>query len=99
MICSKLPARDKETLRRPKRCKLSESHSIETNEALPHRSRPRRVPIHWELEIAKQLEEMLAADAHISRPSKSPWSSNVVLVHKRDGTLRFAVDYRRDEAR
>ena len=81
--------------RRPARCKLNEHHSILTGDSPPQKSRPRRVPPNWESEISRQLCEMLSADPPICQPSKSPWATNVVLVKKRDGSLRFAVDYRR----
>ena len=39
------------------------------------------------------LQDMLSK--HIIQPSTSPWVSPIVLVHKKDGTLRFCVDYRK----
>ena len=37
-------------------------------------------------EIDRQLDEMLATDPPICRPSNSPWASDVVLVKKNEGT-------------
>ena len=42
--------------------------------------------------LARNLQEM--QDANVIQPSNSPWASPVVLVRKKDGTLRFCVDYR-----
>ena len=39
-----------------------------------------------------QVQKMLASD--VIRPSNSPWASPVVMVKKKDGSLRFCVDFR-----
>ena len=50
------------------------------------------MPPQWGDEINSQLEELLSQE--LCRPSNSPWASNVVLVTKKDGKKRFAIDYR-----
>ena len=68
-------------------------HVINTGDSLPVKSRPRRLPPRWEEEINEQLSELLQQG--LCKPSSSPWASNVVLVTKKDGRQRFAVDYRK----
>ena len=43
-------------------------------------------------EIKKEIKELL--DKGYIRPSSSPWGSLVLLVEKKDGSLRMVVDYR-----
>ena len=44
-------------------------------------------------EVRAHLKMML--DARVIRPSNSPWCNAVVLVRKKDGSLRFCIDFRR----
>ncbi|CAF1320033.1 unnamed protein product [Rotaria sp. Silwood1] len=56
-------------------------------------TQPYRLPPSKKAIVDQQLEEMLQA-GHIT-PSHSPWTSPIVLSPKKDGTLRFCVDYRK----
>ena len=67
--------------------------SIDTGDARPVRQMPRRVPHHWKEEVDKQLDQML--EQGVIEPSYSPWASPICMVRKKDGSLRFCVDYRK----
>jgi len=43
-------------------------------------------------ELKKQLEDLL--DKKFVRPSVSPWGAPVLLVKKKDGSMRLCIDYR-----
>ena len=68
-------------------------HSIDTGSASPIKQRPYRVPETKRKIIEEEVQKIPVAD--IIKPSKSPWSSPVVLVTKPDGTARFCVDNRK----
>lgn len=72
---------------------LTAEHRIPTEPGNIVRHRPYRVSLSERKAIEAHVAEMLSKD--VIRPSSSPWSSPVILVKKRDGTMRFCVDYRR----
>ncbi|MCI80174.1 RNA-directed DNA polymerase (Reverse transcriptase), partial [Trifolium medium] len=41
--------------------------------------------------LKEQLEELL--EKRFVRPSVSPWGAPVLLVKKKDGSMRFCIDY------
>lgn len=67
-------------------------HTIDTGGVHPIRQKPRRVPLFKMAEAESEIRIM--ADQGVIEPSTSPWSSNIVLVKKKDNSLRFCVDFR-----
>jgi hypothetical protein len=68
-------------------------HIIELDAgAKPVITTPYRHPKKYKYEIEKAIKEILDM-GHI-RPSSSPFSSSVVLVNKKDGTMRMCIDFR-----
>ena len=80
-------------------CTDTAEHTIEllTGEDEPFKERFRRIAPHEVEEVRQHIQEML--DGGAIRPSQSPWCNAVVLVRKKDGTLRFCIDFRRLNAR
>lgn len=68
-------------------------HEIDTGGEKPVKLPPRRLPQRQKEIIDKELDKMLRDN--IIEPSESPWSSHICLVTKKDGSLRFCVDFRK----
>ncbi|KAI9554902.1 hypothetical protein GHT06_020180 [Daphnia sinensis] len=68
-------------------------HTINTEGRGPIRQRPYRVTNNQRKILEDKVQEML--EAKVIRYSQSPWASPVVLVEKKDGEVRFCVDYRK----
>lgn len=67
-------------------------HKIELENTKPFKQPYRKIPPAMYEEVRQHIKEML--DAGVIRESNSPFSSNLVLVRKRDGSLRICLDFR-----
>jgi len=54
---------------------------------------PRRIPIGMRDKVDRIIDEMRKQE--VIEKSQSPWTSPAVLVRKKNGTIRFCVDYRK----
>ena len=72
-------------------CTSAIEHEICINNSEPFKERFRHIPPLLLEEVHALLHDML--DVGAICPSQSPWCNVVVLVHKKDGTLHFCVDF------
>ena len=72
-------------------------HKIRLDNYTPFKERYRRIPPNLFDEVRNHLKEMIEVGA--IQKSSSPWASAVVLVRKKDGSLRFCIDLRKLNAR
>ena len=68
-------------------------HKIKLVDNEPFKQPHRRIPPHLYSEVREHIKEML--ETNVIRPSLSPYASPIVLVRKKDGKLRFCIDYRK----
>ena len=68
-------------------------HHIHLTDNIPFREKYRRIPPAMVEEVRQHLNEML--ELGVIKPSESPYASNVVLVRKKDNSLRFCIDLRK----
>ncbi|KAL0161439.1 hypothetical protein M9458_045164 [Cirrhinus mrigala] len=68
-------------------------HEIPLVDPRPFRLPYRRIPPSQLQDVRRLLMEMETAG--VIRPSKSPYASPVVVVTKKDGSLRLCIDYRK----
>ena len=70
-------------------------HRIETGNSIPFRQRARPVPYARRIFIERELNRLLRLGI-ISEENlgECPYASPIVVVAKKDGTLRMCVDYR-----
>ena len=68
-------------------------HKIETQDAVPIKPLPRRLPNALRPVVEEQVSEML--ENQVIKPSNSPWASPIFLGRKKDGDWRFCIDFRK----
>uniref|UniRef100_A0A8C5WE77 ribonuclease H n=1 Tax=Leptobrachium leishanense TaxID=445787 RepID=A0A8C5WE77_9ANUR len=69
----------------------STEHRIRLQEDKPFRERSRRVPL-GDLDLREQLNELQRTK--VIQESRSPYASPIVMVRKKNGSVRLCIDYR-----
>ena len=69
------------------------THKMELDDETPFKEKFRPIPPGSYQEVRQHIAELLSAG--VVKESKSPFASNMVLVRKKDGSLRLCVDYRK----
>ena len=67
-------------------------HEIDTRDAKPIKEPMRRIPLKFESEEESCIQKML--DAGVIQESNSEWAAAPVVIRKKDGGIRYAIDYR-----
>ena len=73
-------------------CTDTAEHVIKLLDTEPFKERFQRIAPPLVEEVREHIQEML--DGGTIHPSQSPWCDVVVLVRKKDGGLRFCIDFR-----
>ena len=74
-------------------CTEATEHKIEVVDLKPFKERLRNIPSGLLEEVKDHLDHML--DVGAIKPSKSAWSNAVVQVRKKDGGLKFCINFQR----
>ena len=77
---------------KPGRTSVTE-HKINTKSSRPVRQAPYRIPYAYRAAVDQELRDMMKEG--VIEPSKSDWASPMVIVKKKDNSLRICVDYRK----
>ena len=72
-------------------CTTLTEHSIPTGSLIPVQQAPYRLP-YTHRECVKKETEAMFLD-RVIEPSTSDWASPIVLIEKKDGGIRFCMDY------
>ena len=68
-------------------------HKIKLTSDVPIKQKPYPIPFKSKDIVEDEIKSLL--EQGIIEPSNSPYSSPIVLVKKKDGTIRFAIDFRK----
>ena len=74
-------------------CTKAVEHKIKVTNPRPFKERLRNIPSGLLDEVKEHLDHML--DVGAIKPSKSAWSNTVVLVCKKNGGLRFCINFQK----